>query len=133
MKTSRGSRPTLWEEELAQAEQWLAQSLAYYTEPQQIRIEQVKRLLIAARLAVAQQHYQRAATLFGLAEQAHSHIHHVISGPMRDLADAALVTVRAALEPAVFAAAFAMGQQLSLERAFVTLLAPTAIPGAPVA
>ena len=36
---------------------------------------------------------------------------------MRSLADAALATVRAALEPAAFAAAFAAGQHLSLDEA----------------
>lgn len=69
----------------------------------------------------------RAATLFGLAEQAHSQIHYAISGPMRSLADAALATVKAALEPSVFAEAFAAGQQMSLEEAFATILVPTPI------
>jgi hypothetical protein len=36
-----------------------------------------------------------------------------IGGPVRALADAALATVQAALEPAVFAEAFAAGRQLS--------------------
>ena len=44
---------------------------------------------------------------------------------MRALADAALATVRASLDPVVFAEAFATGQQLSLEEAFATILAPT--------
>ena len=88
---------------------------------------EVARLFVAARLATAQQQYRRAATLFGLAEQVHSQIHYAIAGPMRALADAALATVRDALEPAVFAEAFAMGQQMSLEEAFATILAPTPI------
>ena len=46
---------------------------------------------------------------------------------MRTLADAALATVREALDPAVFAEAFAAGQQLSLDEAFATLLAPDAL------
>jgi hypothetical protein len=46
---------------------------------------------------------------------------------MRTLADAALATVREALEPAVFAAAFAVGQQMALAEAFVTILAPGSI------
>ena len=83
------------------------------------------RLWVAARLATAQQQYPRAATLFGLTEQMHSQIHHVIAGPMRSLADAALATVQAALEPAVFAAAFAAGQQMSLAEAFASILAPS--------
>jgi len=35
-----------------------------------------------------------------------------------------LATVRATLEPALFAEAFATGQQMALEEAFATLLAP---------
>jgi hypothetical protein len=57
-----------------------------------------------------------------LAEQAHSQIHYVIAGPMRALADAALVTVQAVLVPGVFTEAFAAGQQLSLYDAFTTVL-----------
>ena len=114
----------LWEGELAEAEQWLAQSLAYHADPHRITIYEVERLLVAARLATAQQQYLRAATLFGLADKMHSQIHHAIAGPMRALADAALATVRAALEPAVFAEAFTTGQQISLEEAFATILAP---------
>jgi predicted ATPase/transcriptional regulator with XRE-family HTH domain len=77
-------------------------------------IDQVQLFFVAARLATTQQHYQRAATLFGLAEQAHSQIHHVIGGPLRALADAALATVQSALEPIAFAEAFAVGQQMPL-------------------
>ena len=43
---------------------------------------------------------------------------------MRTLADAALATVRAKLDPAVFIEAFAAGQQLSLEEAFIKILKP---------
>jgi hypothetical protein len=55
----------------------------------------------------------------------HGQIHYAIAGPMRALADAALVTVSTALAPAVFAQAFAAGQQLSLDEAFATILAPS--------
>jgi predicted ATPase/DNA-binding SARP family transcriptional activator len=120
---------SLWEGELDQAEQWLGQSLTYYPDPRSITIYEVERLFIAARLASAQQHYYRAATLLGLAEQAHSHIHYMSIGPMRALVDAALATVREALEADVFAEAFAMGQQLSLDEAFTTILAPTTVTG----
>jgi len=41
---------------------------------------------------------------------------------MRALADSALATVQSALEPAAFAEAFALGQQMSLAEAFATLL-----------
>ena len=114
----------LWEGKLEEAEHWLARSLAYHADPHRLTVDQVQRLFVAARLATAQQRYPRAATLFGLADQMHSAIHNVIAGPMRDLADDALATVRAALDPAVFAAAFDTGRQLSLAEAFATILAP---------
>ena len=94
-----------------------------------ITLSEVERLLVAARLATAQQHYARAATLFGLAEAAHSRIHNAIGGPIRALADAALASVRGALDPAVFAEAFAAGQQLSLDEAFATILASSHVAG----
>ena len=59
----------LWEGELDEAEQWLAQSLAYHADPRLIRMDQIERLLVAARLATAQGAYLRAATLFGLADE----------------------------------------------------------------
>jgi len=113
----------LWEGLLDEAAHWLAQSLAYYIDPGRSSIYEVARLFVAARLATAQQQYARAATRFGLAEQMHSHIHFVIAGPMRALADAALATVRAELEPTLFAAAFAIGQRMTLVEAFATILA----------
>ena len=117
----------LWERELAQSAQWLQQSLAYHSDPQRITVYEVMQLWVTARLATAQQHYQHAATLCGLADQAHSQIHYSIAGPMRALADAALATARAALEPVLFAEAFAAGQQMSLEEAFAMILAPMQI------
>lgn len=115
----------LWEGDVEQAAHWLTQSLGHQADPQRITIFQVTRLFVAARVATAQQQYLRAATLFGLADQVHSYIHYAIAGPMRALADAALATVQAALDPVVFAEAFATGQQMSLEQAFATILAPT--------
>ena len=70
-----------------------------------------------------------------MTETVYRQIHHVIGGPMRALADAALATVQSALEPAAFAEAFAAGQRISLDRAFATLLLqePTASPSMPTA
>ena len=62
----------LWEGELDEAEHWLAQSLTYHADPREIRMDQIERLLVAARLATAQGAYLRAATLFGLAERIRS-------------------------------------------------------------
>ena len=117
----------LWEDQTDEAADWLAQSLAQEADPGIIIIYEVIRLFVAARVATAQGRYQRAATLFGLAEQANSQIHYVYAGPMCTQTDAALATVRAALSPDVFAEAFAAGQQLSLKEAFATILHPTAI------
>jgi predicted ATPase/transcriptional regulator with XRE-family HTH domain len=114
----------LWEGALAQAAHWLAQSLAYDADPNWITFDLVERLWVAARLAAAQQWHERAATLFGLAEQVRGHLHYELVGPVRPLVDAALATVRAALDAEVFAEAFAAGQQLSLDEAFATILTP---------
>jgi hypothetical protein len=113
----------LWTGKVAVAEQWLAQSLGYNAELRLSTIFQLKRLWVAARLATMHQQYQRAATLFGLADQAHSQLHSALAGPMRNLADTALATVQAALEPAVFAEAFAAGQQMALAEVSVDMLA----------
>ena len=59
----------LWEEDV-QAAQWLARSLGYDANPSRITINTVELLWVAARLATAQQQYLRAATLFGVADQA---------------------------------------------------------------
>ncbi len=117
----------LWEGELDESAQWLIQSLAHDADPHRLENYLVRRLLIAACLAAAQQHYPRAAALFGLADAAHSRIHYVIGGPPRARADAALATVRVALDPDMFADAFAAGQRLSFAEAFATILAPVQI------
>lgn len=46
---------------------------------------------------------------------------------MRTLADDALATVRATLDPDVFAEAFAAGQQMTLAEAFAMILDSTQI------
>jgi hypothetical protein len=117
----------LWEGNVDEAAHWLAQSLTQEAEPGIIIIYEVIRVFVAAHLATAQGRYHRAATLFGLAEQANSQIHYVYAGPMRTQTDAALATVRAALSSDVFAEVFAAGQQLSLKEAFAIILHPTAI------
>lgn len=123
----------LWEGQVDEAAQWLAQSLTQEAEKGIVNIYEVVRLSVAARVATAQGQYRRAATLFGLAEQANSVIHHAYAGPLRRWSDVALATVRAALDPAVFAEAFAVGQRLSLGKAFDTILAPAAITADTVA
>lgn len=117
----------LWEGDTQEAEKWLGQSLAYFNNPPKVSPYEIARLWVAARLATAQQQYQRAATLFGLAETRHGQIHHVIGGPIGNLAETALATVRAALAPVVFAEAFTAGQQMTLEAAFATILSPIAV------
>src|SRR4051812_44129919 len=85
---------------------------------------QVQRLWIAVRLATAHGQYQRAAMLFGLAEQIHSRIGHVYAEPVRLLVNEALTKVYQALGAEHFDEAIAAGQQLSLEDALMSLLAP---------
>jgi DNA-binding NarL/FixJ family response regulator len=106
----------LWEGNLDQAEHWLAQSLAYQADANWITIEQVERLWVAARLATAQHHFLRAATLFGLAEQVRSHMNYELVGPVRRLVDAALATVREALGAERFAEAWVAGRSMPLEQ-----------------
>jgi ATP/maltotriose-dependent transcriptional regulator MalT len=116
----------LFEGDIEQAARWLAQSLSHQTEGKRTKLTETERLFVAARLAAAQQQYERAATLFGLADVAHSHVHNAIGGPRRTLAEEALATVRAALDPAVFDKAYADGQQMSLEQAYSSVLYPGA-------
>jgi predicted ATPase/transcriptional regulator with XRE-family HTH domain len=122
----------LWEGELQNAEGWLAQSLAYCTHRPLSMVDQIERILVAARLAAAQGTYTRAATLFGMADAMCHRIHYELAGPARRLNDAALEEVRAALTPQLYAEAFAAGQQLSLEEAFATILAPASAGDLPL-
>lgn len=116
----------LWEGELEQAVQWLAQSITLHADPSKFSMMyKVERLWIAVCLATAQRQYQRAATLFGLAEQAHRQIHFALyAGPIRTQVDMALATVREALGDEHFNEAFSTGQHLSLNEAYTTFLAP---------
>jgi len=116
----------LWEGQIDEAAQWLAQSLTREANPG-IIIYEVVRLFVAARLATAQQQYERAALLFGLAEQVNSQIHHAYAGLLRVPADAALATVQTSLSPAVFAQAFAAGQRMTLVEAFANILSPSSL------
>jgi predicted ATPase/DNA-binding SARP family transcriptional activator len=113
----------LWEGELDQAENWLDQSLAYDANPHRITIDQLERLWVAARLATGQRQFLRAATLFGMAEQVRCHTRYELVEPICSLVDTALATVGRALGAESFAEAFRIGQQLSLDEAFATILA----------
>ncbi len=113
----------LWQAEFDQAAHWLGQSLAHYPDARSITIYQVERVLVAVRLAAAQQQYHRAATLFGLAEQLRSSLEYELIAPVRTQVDAALAAVRRALADDVYAEAYTKGQRLSLDAAFATILA----------
>ncbi len=121
----------LWAGEQDQAAQWLVQGLVHHANPRWVRTELADCLWIAARLATAQQDYRRAAILFGSAQQVSDHIRYELVGPVRPLVDAELSTVRAALSPADFDEAFTIGEQLSLEEAFATVLAPVHVASPP--
>ena len=112
----------LWQGELDDSARWLAQALTHHARPRWIRTETVDCLWVAARLATAQHRYQRAATLFGLAEQVGSRIRYSAAQPVRPLIDAARAMVREALGEAAFDEAFAAGQNLSLDESFAVLL-----------
>ncbi len=116
----------LWEGQLAEAEAWLAQALGYQVDPRRLGMALINGLLIAARLAVARQSIQKAATLFGAAEQVRADARRTLVAPVRIQVDADLATVQTALAPAAFAAAFAAGRQLSPAQAVTTLLAAPA-------
>ena len=124
----------LWEGKIPEAEGWLAQCVEYRVDPGRIGIALVNCFLVAARLAVARQHYSRAATLFGLAEKARANIDCTLVEPVRAQVGAAVATVQAALGPSAFAADFEAGEQLSPAEAFTALLsAPApATPDSPV-
>jgi predicted ATPase/DNA-binding XRE family transcriptional regulator len=121
----------LWEGDLAAAEHWLAQRLTGRATRRVFRMDHTERVMVAARLAAAQGAYLRGARLFGFADEMCAGMHYELVGPARQLADAALEKVRAALGTAGFAAAYAAGQQLSLDEALATIVAPGAVTGLP--
>lgn len=112
----------LWENKPEEAEQWLVQCLNYHLDPRWIGIAIVNCLFVAARLAVVRQQYQHAAMLFSMAETARQRTHCTLVEPVRGQVDAALAIVQHRLDPALFAGAFAIGQQLSITEAFITIL-----------
>ncbi|MFN8464547.1 MAG: BTAD domain-containing putative transcriptional regulator [Caldilineaceae bacterium] len=114
----------LWEEDWEQAAQWLAQAVANRSFPTHMIIGELFRLFAGVRVAAAQGHYKRAATLAGVTDAVQRQANNVYAGPALPLVDAAVAQARAALGPAVFAEAFAAGQQMSLEEAFAVILAP---------
>ena len=116
----------LWEGDCTEAERWLTQSLSYRCDPRLMGSAVVNCLFVAARLAVARQQYQRAAALLGLAEETCNVAHYTWVEPVRAQVNSALATVQTALEPALFAEAFAAGQQLSITQAFAIILPETA-------
>lgn len=116
---------SLWEEDADEAAYWVGQSLSYFSAPKRINIHELQRFFVAARLATMQGQYLRAAALLGIVEAAHRRIHYVNTGPMLSLVSAARAQVREALGVELFDQLFAAGQQLSLDEAYTTLLAPT--------
>jgi hypothetical protein len=116
----------LWENKPEEAERWLVQCVNYHFDPRWIGIALVNGFFVAARLAVARQHYQHAAMLFGVAEVTRQRTFCTLVEPVRIQVDAALAIVQHQLEPARFAEAFVAGQQLSLIQAFAAILPETA-------
>ncbi len=110
------------EGELDEATQAVAQSMGYQRKLRWLSTEVVDCLWVAARLATVQREPIRAATRFGLAEQVRRKVHYHGNRVTRPAVDDALAAVQGALEPAVFAVAFASGREMTLEEAFATKL-----------
>lgn len=71
----------LWEKEWEQAAQYLAQAVANRGFPTHMIIGERFRLFAAVRLAAAQGHYKRAATLAGVADATQPQTNNVYAGP----------------------------------------------------
>jgi tetratricopeptide (TPR) repeat protein len=117
----------LWEGKLDETAQWLAQCLNYQFDPRWIGIALVNGFFVAAHLAVACEHYQHAAVLFSVAEVTRQRTYCTLVEPVRIQVDAALAIVQQRLDPALFAEAHTIGQQMALPDAFSTLLAQTSL------
>jgi hypothetical protein len=116
---------SLWEDQSGEAEQWLGLCVAYEVDPRRIGIALLNCFFVAARLAVARKHFQRAAVLCGAAEEMRVKTHCTLVAPVRAQIDAALSAVQAVLDPVTFAAAFAAGREMELEEAYGMTLAAT--------
>lgn len=107
--------------DLDQAKQMIDEALSGLVKARWVTAETVEGLLCLTRLAIARQQYIYAATTSGLVSRLQTEIHHTFDAPTRPLFEEALTTVQAALEPAVFAAALAAGQQMTMVEAFALL------------
>ena len=112
----------LWENKPEEAEQWLVQCLNYHFDPRWIGIAMVNCLFVAARLAMVRQHYQQAVALFSFAEVTRQRVYCTLVEPVRAQVDADLARVRAMLDPALYAEAFVLGQQMALDAPFTMQL-----------
>jgi hypothetical protein len=82
----------------------------------------IDNLFTAACLATAQQHFERAAVIFGLAERLRVEIGHRLDAPMRPLVETALEQGRQSLDSKRFMVAWAQGQNLSLDAGLALIL-----------
>lgn len=117
----------LAEGDLTLAQTHLTESLNHQASLRWFTIEFADFLFVAARLAAQQESYLLAATRLGLAEQIAKRIGYADRTPMRPQIDACAAAICAALEPAIFAEAFAAGQQMTLDEAFATILVASPI------
>ena len=114
----------LCEGKLGQAEQSLRESLANDAAARSPSFYDLERLWIAARLATAQGHYRACRhALWAGRTDAWAYSQCDLGDHCARLADTALVTVHVALDPVIFAEAFAIGQKLSFAEAFAAILA----------
>lgn len=117
----------LIEGDLTLAQTHLTQSINHQAGLRWFTIEFADFLFVAARLAAQQERYLLAATRLGLAEQIAKRIGYADRTPMRPQIDACAAAICAALEPVIFAEAFAASQQMTLDEAFATILVASPI------
>lgn len=112
----------LWEGEVAEAEDSMAQCLTLQGTARRFTVPLLVQVLLAGRLATAQEDYRRAAMIFGFGNQAQRRMGIEYPGPLRAPADAALVVLRSTLDPQEFVDAFAEGERTPLANAFRLML-----------
>ena len=101
--------------ELDEAGDWLEQSLFHHPAAHPINVDEVERLALAARVAVARCDYERATILLGQAQVFSRRFDTVTAGWVNSRIDAVLAAVQAALEVERFATVLADGQALVAE------------------
>jgi predicted ATPase/DNA-binding XRE family transcriptional regulator len=104
--------------EVDEAERWLMQAHLHDPTPLWITLGELECLYLAARLAVARGLHERAAKLFGAAEEARARICYVLLPPVRELVDEGEAEARTHLGTDRFEQAHQSGTRLAPAEAF---------------